>query len=310
MPHRLTYLLLLLCFIVALPAEAPAVGGTCGGTTPCECGDQVIASRTLVPGVDPITTSLCPDTGLFIRATDALTLNIGGATIRGSGQGFGVDISQATQVTVTHGMITGFSDGIRGITIHESQISHNHVFGNDVMGIRLLDAAGTVVSHNVAFDNGLVGIDLFNSSATSISHNITRQNGFDGLLVNATDAVVLEKNLSHENANQGIEVVNSTNCHVRKNSTVSNLANGLFLVSTAGCSVTRNVTTQNHGNGILVLTTEGGDAFTCNLAFGNGDTDPGLFDCNWDGSDAPTFARNLCETQNPSGVWSTAGSCQ
>jgi parallel beta-helix repeat protein len=309
MQHQYLRLLLVLCFTLTLPAEGHDIGGTCGGAVPCDCGDQVIASRTLVPGVDPITTKVCPDSGLVILGAHSLTLNMGGAIIRGSGKGFGVDIAQATKVTVKKGVIIGFSDGIRGITIHESKISNNLVFGNDVTGIRLLDAAGTVVDHNLALDNGLVGIDLFSSSRNRIRHNTLHRNGFDGILINATDAVVVKGNRSLRNSNHGIVVVNSTSCEVRNNSVVSNISDGLLFVSTADCSVTRNVTNQNRGNGILVSTTQGGDAFRCNLASGNGDTDPALFDCTWDGSDAPTFAKNRCETENPSGVWSAAGPC-
>ena len=56
--HVRSLLLLLLVLLVAsssvvvVPVEVRALGGICGGATPCECGDILIASRTLVSGVD------------------------------------------------------------------------------------------------------------------------------------------------------------------------------------------------------------------------------------------------------------------
>src|SRR5262245_31033800 len=91
--------------IAMFPGRAPALLGMCGAAEPCACGDQVVASRTLVPGVDPVATEVCPHGALVISFADSLTLDLGGATIRGSGTGFGIDISQSTNVAVTNGGI-------------------------------------------------------------------------------------------------------------------------------------------------------------------------------------------------------------
>ncbi len=69
----LRYLLLFISMAVVggaaiAPTPASAIGGSCGGVVPCECGDELTSSRTLVPGVDPITTTICPDSGIIITA--------------------------------------------------------------------------------------------------------------------------------------------------------------------------------------------------------------------------------------------------
>ena len=85
-------------FIVVtwLAVCAPAVGKLCGddvdGTdVPCACGDIVVSS--LVVSDDPIARGQCPGDGLIVRALDsraAITIDLAGATLRGSGGGTGI----------------------------------------------------------------------------------------------------------------------------------------------------------------------------------------------------------------------------
>ena len=103
---------LTLCFMLSLLTLAlpgPILAKNCGGPVPCECGDFLVASRTLVAGVDFITVTPCPDIGLSIWVSD-LTLDLNGNTIRaaaGAGS-YGIALNTSSGITVTGGTIVGF----------------------------------------------------------------------------------------------------------------------------------------------------------------------------------------------------------
>jgi hypothetical protein len=89
--------------IAIVPGALPP--GSCGGSVPCACGDRVVLDRTLDDGVDPVTTTVCPADGLIVA--DGVTLDLGGAILRGRGAGAGVRIETgATDVTIQRGKLS------------------------------------------------------------------------------------------------------------------------------------------------------------------------------------------------------------
>ncbi len=114
----------LLLAAVMLPRAAAAkfCGDNVGGQdVPCACGDTVVSN--LVLGDDPVRDAACPSDALIVRAEKAqagLTIDLRGATLRGSGKGAGVWVvnggSGGARVISTGGRatITGFMDGIIG----------------------------------------------------------------------------------------------------------------------------------------------------------------------------------------------------
>lgn len=91
-----------------------------GRKVPCACGDIVVSSVALAG--DPITQgSPCPRDGLIVRAPDTrrpLIIDLGGATLRGSGRGAGIRIVAGGPAGArvissgATGTIAGFGDGI------------------------------------------------------------------------------------------------------------------------------------------------------------------------------------------------------
>lgn len=138
---------LTLCFMLSLLTLAlpgSILAKNCGGPVPCECGDFLVASRTLVAGVDPITVTPCPDIGLSIWVSD-LTLDLNGNTIRaaaGAGS-YGIALNTSSGITVTGGTIVGFGYGIYCRLSDHNRFSFLQIVeGGD--GIIILGDANTI----------------------------------------------------------------------------------------------------------------------------------------------------------------------
>jgi parallel beta-helix repeat protein len=154
-----------------------------------------------------------------------------------------------------------------------TRVDMNEVSGN-VYGIALQIASGGVVSRNTVVKNDLIGIVAGDSSGFKIDSNTVRENG-----------------------QFGIFVLHANNCAVDENSVARN-GEGIHLQDISSCQAYRNVVQQNQSIGINALDLGPGDVFVFNTASGNR-----VLDCNWDGSDAPTFANNRCAIENPPGAW-------
>src|SRR5215475_8923829 len=114
----------------------------CGGAVPCACGDRVVRDHTL-RGVDPVTRARCSVNGLLVA--DGVTLDFGGATLRGLGVGAGILIDPgARHVTVRGGRLMGFATGVLGEETTGGQLENLQIVDNTGDGIRLGGADHTV----------------------------------------------------------------------------------------------------------------------------------------------------------------------
>jgi hypothetical protein len=87
-----------------------------GRAVPCDCGDVLVGSRTL-GGDDPITTRVCPGTGLLVDVppSRSATLSLAGHALVGSGRGFGIHVAAggAGGLTIAGpGTVRGFDVGV------------------------------------------------------------------------------------------------------------------------------------------------------------------------------------------------------
>src|SRR5262245_26768105 len=132
MPERLSRAIPTLLACLFLMLAGSVLAADCGGTTPCSCGDTVVSSRTLVAGVDPVTTTACTAPALIVAG--GVRLDLGGATIQGTGgpQDPGISIPNGlgvpSRVIVTNGRITGFHVGIRS-PMRRTLLSFLHIVG-------------------------------------------------------------------------------------------------------------------------------------------------------------------------------------
>lgn len=181
-------------------SNSPAHAKDCGGAIPCDCGDSVVANRT-IDEKEPVLKRFCPGTALFMN-TASVTLIIKGPGPLGSldpheqrGPGDGIRIN-ADNITLKGGKLEGFQHGVigttNGSTILEVNSDHNAVNGINLTGN---------------------GNTIENSKGTHTLGNGTGEGaGEDGILITGNNNV-LRENYGQKTAAGfvGIRVIGSNN---------------------------------------------------------------------------------------------------
>ncbi len=75
-----------------------------------------------------------------------MTLDLGGATLRGSDVGVGVDIQGADGTTVENGRVVHFRRGIRGTDVSNTTITDIQVLENAGAGITFVETSAMTTS--------------------------------------------------------------------------------------------------------------------------------------------------------------------
>ena len=189
--------IIIISIFISLSFNAPAGAASCGGAAACSCGNNVIATRTLVSGVDPIVGAACPGNGLVMDTPDVV-LNLGGNKIVGSGGSVGILIS-ADGVTVENGGVDNFGTGIGGAT-NGSTIEGIRPNVNTGDGI-WLQGNGNDLLNILAKRSGNNGVTVIGNYNWLEGHN-DEYNGFDGIHV-VGDWNVLFDNTASENRKKG-----------------------------------------------------------------------------------------------------------
>jgi len=173
--------------LVAILALVPAAwaGNLCGDDVagidvPCGCGDIVVSDVVLKN--DPVTTEICGDDGLIVRAAEAargVTIDLRGHTLRGGSRGTGILVLHGGPggarliSSVRRASIEGFADGI---------------FAHGATSLALLENIEVVNSHRDGIRVDAVGYEIRNAEA----HHAGRH-GFSlagrGFRLSATRAV-------------------------------------------------------------------------------------------------------------------------
>jgi hypothetical protein len=232
-----------LLVMIASGAGAAVIAPPCGGATPCDCGNRVIASRTLTPA-DPVTTTVCTGNGLFVAG--GVTLDLGGRTITGDGMGADVGITiegGAANAIIQNGRVTGFGTGVATFsTATSSTLATLRIYGNGT-GIRI-NAHHTDIKNSWVFDNTGVGYDL-DGSHLEVTQNRSTYNGDDGFHIEGSGHTVT------------------------LNYAASNAGNG-YTVSATGSHFDRNRSAYNDGWGIEEIPPAGGNTYSANRCTANG----------------------------------------
>jgi hypothetical protein len=203
--------LLCLALVWSTRAGAARCGDEVDGrTVPCDCGDVLVASRTL-GDADPITTRICPGSGLLVNvpAGQSATLALGGHVLAGSRRGFGIQVLAGGDGGLTilgPGGVRGFDVGIlatgggvarvAGVTAAENASDGFHLVGERyvVAGCEALrngrdgfalDGIGFVVEGDRALANVRHGFQLAGrgGSISGTAGNEAAGNGRDGFRV-------------------------------------------------------------------------------------------------------------------------------
>lgn len=136
-----------------------------GNDVPCGCGDIVVSNLTITD--DPVAAKVCAGDGLIIRAARgaaALTVDLAGARLRGSGRGVGIRVMDGglgglrLMSTTAPATIQGFRDGLTA------------------RGGRVLAAASDVT----VIDSARDGVRL-EADGGSLAGIVSRRSGRDGI---------------------------------------------------------------------------------------------------------------------------------
>jgi hypothetical protein len=243
-----------LLFIGGFAAVTSAQGRNCGdGVGPCSCGDTVVANTTL-DASDPVTSAVCPCDGLVV---DGVTFDLGGHTLRGSGQCSGVTVLTSANpdppATVTNGHIVNYSIGLDVRNEHHHFASLN-ITGNDT-GVEVRGGRNLLEKSTVHGNRG-VGIHLGSDSNTVRNVAITR-NGEQGIVVGGRGFHLVERSTVTGNTSDGIDVFGDSS-RIRDNVVRDNGGHGVLVRASFRGEVIGNVITGNGGHGLDLV----GNGFT------------------------------------------------
>src|SRR5262245_291642 len=287
---------------IAIVPPSPQLPRPCGGDVPCACGDRVVRDHTL-RGVDPVTRARCSVNGLLVA--DGVTLDLGGATLRGLGAGAGILIDPgARRVTVRGGKLMGFATGVLGEETTGGQLENLQILDNTGDGIRLGGADHTVTK--VVIQRNAGGGLMVTGDATEVSNVQVTSNGGDGVRLRGSGAT-LEASVIARNEGAGVDVTGNGN-RVSLLQLDSNGGDGLRLAGT-GNLASRNIAQRNGGHGLEI---QGASAtLDRNRAPNNGGF--GITDDSTGGGTsgtANTYVSNTCGRGNDAGISSPPGLCR
>jgi len=181
-----------------------------GRSVPCDCGDVLVGSRTLGDD-DPITTRVCPGTGLMVVVPPhrSAKLVLGHRGLVGSGRGFGIQIVGSDPAAVTivgPGSVRGFDVGVFAPAGQLESIADVTAAENRSDGFRL-NGNGYSVTGCEAIANGRDGFVLGGVGYRSERNRAlgNRRNGFRAA---GRDAAIggREGNEASQNGRDGLHV--------------------------------------------------------------------------------------------------------
>ena len=194
---------------VALAATAVAVTlGSPGVAAAAEpaCGSTITEDTTLAN--DRLG---CSGTGLVIAA-NGVTLDLGGHTVSGSGQGSGISFV-APDVTVRNGRILGFESGVashdfpggdgQNATLEDVTISRNQ------RGIAVSYYRGFKVRRALVSDNAANGLDLNEARGFELVDSRVTDNGGSGVATSRAEPALYQNNTFSRNGGNGLDLFQS-----------------------------------------------------------------------------------------------------
>jgi parallel beta-helix repeat protein len=274
----LTLAVLLVFAFTGLVAPSKAKGGG------LYCGAYVTHDVTLQHDIYG-----CVDGGIIV-AKSGVTVDLGGHTITGLGEGDGIAAGGVSGVTIKNGSITNFEAGLRltGVQnsrVHDVRLSlnsdasawvegstgnkflRNTMTENGDGGFRVIGSSRNRIAGNTisgASDSG-VGLEGLSSYNRLVRNNVTLAG--EGVKVDDGTGNRLFRNTLSYNGGAGAEVAaDAHSTRINENQTHFNGADGIF-VEAAGTQINRNNAGCNGGFGIKATVAAGGE----NWAGGNGD---------------------------------------
>jgi hypothetical protein len=225
--------------VAGISAFAFATSAAAKSSANPSCGDTISVDTTL-------TTNLrCTGDGLNVAPGVAVTLDLGGHVIEGTGTGVGVRILESDgSAAIKNGTVRGFDAGVA--VNGQGTLSNLRITGNGT-GVGA-SFAPVMVTDSLIWNNDDVGVSLVAATHSQIIDNRLTRNGVGIRLGGHSDATLIADNVIFQNSGDGIADTQSS---------------ARFITNTI---------VGNGGNGIALYGNDqaGSYTFTSNFAFGNG----------------------------------------
>ena len=250
---------------VALITGATLLGiAAPAAATHVSCGDTITQDTKLDSDLVG-----CAGDALVIGA-DGVTLHLGGHTISGAaGALAGVRVSGREDVEIRDGTISGFTQGVVLDETTDSKVSRLTLDDN-VRGIELAGADGTIVDRNEVTGSGLDAIRLGLSSGKVVTRNELEGNVFSISVADGSTSNRINRNEVTRNREGIVLFGGGAGNLVDRNVSTGNVVDGIRVeADVAGTQIVRNETRGNGDDGVDVNASSG--VLTRNVATGNGD---------------------------------------
>jgi hypothetical protein len=138
------------------------------------CGSTIYSSVTLTSNMD---CSLSGTDGLII-GNDGVTVNLNGFTLIGAPGFTGIDNSMGNNaLTIRHGQITGWDDGVFSNNGARINITDVTSFRNEFDGFDLQNSSNGAITGSVASGNDVYGADFENNHLITVTGSAFVHNG-------------------------------------------------------------------------------------------------------------------------------------
>jgi parallel beta-helix repeat protein len=207
-------------------SPAIALGATCGGGVPCQCGNAVASDYTMTADLGP-----CPGHGLYVRSN--VTLDCGGFAIVGLGDGseqYGIYLdgdtgAEVTGATVKGCEITGFQRGIRLRAAEQSTILDSYTHGNGDFGSHVgygidvtLGSKNNLLQDNIIAGNADEGIHFASDTGPNqFVGNVLFDNYREQIYVLASDGNTFIGNTTYGAGSNSLYLKDSNNNYLEGN---------------------------------------------------------------------------------------------
>jgi parallel beta-helix repeat protein len=215
-----------------------------GHPTTVACGQVITQSIKLANDL-----TNCPADGLVIGANN-IKVDLHGHTIDGDGVNAATDdgiddTGGFDNVTIEHGTIQQFAQGVNFVGVTNSKVEHLQVTQTH-RGIELQTASnGNRIEHNKVTAN-FDAIHLVGSDQNRVDHNDASANTASGIvLITGSDSNKVEHNTTSNNATWGITQDTSNNNVYRHNKIVKNGTAGFEPFNSTGLHFEHNALAQN-----------------------------------------------------------------
>jgi hypothetical protein len=287
-----------LATLILAVCATPVRAAVCDAA-PCDCGDTITTSKTLVSGVDPVVSGeVCPDTGLFVDGSN-LTLDVAGqmnGLDDGTAQTGIVVVAGSANVVITTARISGFATAVSALGVTDSNFTDLLILRTRTAGVDV-SGDGNTVQRSEMKGAGAVGVQVVGDNATVFLNRVEKY--ASGIIV-VGDGAEIHRNLVYRNG-AGIRV-EGTGASLALNSVKYGTGHGIELIGGGGHALDRNVSSQNAGDGFRVTpgVSGGGTGSVLTRNTGSADGGVGFRDTTTGGGTAGTgntYRLNRCSAK-------------